>query len=453
MRTSHHRSPAGWKRRAVVLPAALVIAATLSTFARSGPAAADPVAGGTFSVLTYNVAGLPDIISGGSPAANTGTIGERVRNYDIVNVQEDFNYHAKLYAHDNHPFRTPTSGGVPFGDGLNTLSKFPFMDFTRVDWNACNGTDCLTPKGFSMARLRLAEGVYLDVYNLHPNAHTESSDLAARRDNIRQLAHYMGDASYGNAVIVMGDTNARYTRSEDNIQELVNYNFLTDAWVQLKMGGQAPAQGAPALVCDKVNLTDDCEIVDKIFYRSSPMLKLNATRYANQKNEFLDGKGRMLSDHNPYTVNFDWSLDPSRRMSDQFGGPHGKSYNDLPFVAAGSPVATRLDLRGNKRLDRVSLTLATGTVLTHGGNGGRPSSLALAPGEHLTSAQLTIGKHDGHTRVFSARFQTDRGNSVSAGSPTSDAVTYTAPPGWQIVGFNGRSGDEVDKLGLIYAPI
>jgi hypothetical protein len=29
-------------------------------------------------------------------------------------------------------------------------------------------------------------------------------------------------------------------------------------------------------------------------------------------------------------------------------------------------------------------------------------------------------------------------------------VTRTAPSGWQIAGFHGRTGDEVDKIGFIY---
>jgi len=116
---------------------------------------------GTFSVLTYNVAGLPEGLSSSHPEANTSEIGQRIRNYDIVHVQEDFNYHATLYANDNHAYRTPTSGGVPFGDGLNTLSKFPYTDFQRIKWNNCNGTDCLTPKGFTYSRIRIDEGIYI----------------------------------------------------------------------------------------------------------------------------------------------------------------------------------------------------------------------------------------------------------------------------------------------------
>jgi hypothetical protein len=93
---------------------------------------------GTFSVLTYNVAGLPDILSSGNPAENTTTIGQRINSYDIVHVQEDFNYHADLYSTDQHPFRTSTSGPAGMGDGLNTVSNYSFSDFQRVDWVACN---------------------------------------------------------------------------------------------------------------------------------------------------------------------------------------------------------------------------------------------------------------------------------------------------------------------------
>jgi hypothetical protein len=35
-------------------------------------------------------------------------------------------------------------------------------------------------------------------------------------------------------------------------------------------------------------------------------------------------------------------------------------------------------------------------------------------------------------------------------STTDACVTRTAPAGWQLTGFHGRSGAEVDKLGFIY---
>ncbi|MFE0450467.1 jacalin-like lectin [Streptomyces sp. NPDC058914] len=427
-------------------------ALALTGLAGTGAPPAAAATTGTFDVLTYNVAGLPEGLSSGSPEKNTPLISPRLGAYDIVNVQEDFNYHAALYAGDDHPYRTATSGGVPFGDGLNTLSDVPFEDFERVKWNACTGTNCLTPKGFSLARVRLAEGAFLDLYNVHTNADATDDALAARRANIEQLSDFIQANSSGNAVIVMGDTNTRYTRAGDNIRTLAGENGLTDAWVQLVKGGTPPAQGADALLCPTSAPPNDCEVVDKILYRGSRLLSLTATRYDNAWASFLDSAGANLSDHFPHTVDFSYTLNPSLRAGDFFGGPHGTAFNDADDLPA-APSPRTLTLRGGSRLDAVSLLHDGGTTLTHGGTGGTASSLTLATGEHLTSMKLTQGQKGGRTRLFSAAFTTDKGRTLSAGTATSDARTFTAPPGWQIVGFTGRSGDEVDKLGALYAPI
>ncbi|RNG38455.1 endonuclease [Streptomyces botrytidirepellens] len=439
------------RRMAVAVAAALATCA--GTLGATTPAVADAKAApsGSFNVLTYNVAGLPEGLSSGHPEKNTPLISPRLGAYDIVNVQEDFNYHAALYAGDDHPYRTPTSGGAAFGDGLNTLSDLRYDDFERVKWRKCNGTDCLTPKGFSLARVRLAEGAYLDLYNVHTNAGTTDADLAARRANITQLSDFITANSAGNAVLVMGDTNTRYTRAADNIRDLATRNGLTDAWVNLVRGGSAPPAGSDALVCDPENVTNTCEVVDKVLYRSGPLLSLTATRYNNDNTDFLDAEGKPLSDHYPHTVDFSWKAADGLRAGDQFGGPHGTAFNDADDLPA-TPAPRTLTLRGGSRLDAVSLTLSGGTTLGHGGSGGTAASLTLGSGEHLTSATLSRGQKDGRTRLFSAAFTTDKGRTVSAGTPTSDTATFTAPDGWQIVGFTGRAGDEIDKLGVIYAP-
>ena len=99
---------------------------------------------GSFNTITFNVAGLPDLLNGndvpGDKTTNTARIGQLFTQYgiDLIHVQEDFNYHATLYANDKHPYRTATSGGVPVGSGLNSLSNFPFTDFERVKWNQCS---------------------------------------------------------------------------------------------------------------------------------------------------------------------------------------------------------------------------------------------------------------------------------------------------------------------------
>jgi hypothetical protein len=435
--------------------AAAAVALGGLTAAASPATAADS---GTFSVLTYNVAGLPDGISSAPTprGSSTTAIGGRVAPYDIVHVQEDFNYHANLYAADTaHPYRTPTSGGAGIGSGLNTLSKISYDtdDFERVGWNSCqiDSGDCLTPKGFTFMRERLAEGVYVDFYNVHTNAGTSDGDLAARADNLNQLSAFITTQSAGNAVVVMGDTNTRYTRSGDTIAEFAAANGLTDAWVRLVRGGTPPAKGSDALVCDQSGTTvpNTCEVVDKILYRGSKLVTLTATGYDNEHARFLTSDSLMLSDHDPITASFTWSRNPDFQLSDQFGGPHGDHFNDITGVPAGAR-ATTVSLSSGTRVDRMGLTLSDGTTFTHGGTGGTTASLTLGSGEYVTSAQFCEGVKDGHTRIFSAKFTTNLGRTLAGGTTTSDCVTRTAPAGRQIAGFHGRAGDEVDKIGVVY---
>ncbi|MFG2577189.1 jacalin-like lectin [Streptomyces sp. NPDC048481] len=444
-------------RRLLTCLAATAAACTGFLATASPAAAADPAAG-TFSTLTYNVAGLPEIISSASTPRDTSTtaIGRRIAPYDIVHVEEDFNYHSYLYAGDTaHPYRTPTSGGAGIGSGLNTLSKLPYDadDFERVRWNSCqiDSGDCLTPKGFTFLRHRLAEGVYVDFYNLHTNAGTNPGDLASRADNLDQLTAFISTHSAGNAVVVMGDTNTRYTRSGDTIAEFAAANRLTDAWVQLVRGGTPPAKGSDALVCDQSGPTvpDTCEVVDKILYRGSAALSLRATAYANEHAKFLTDTGLMLSDHDPVSAGFTWTSNPAYRLSDQFGGPHGDYFTDIDAVPAGAaPVS--LSLRSGSRVDGVGVTLGNGRVLSHGGTGGTVSTLALGSGEYVTTAQLCQGQKSGQTRIFYAKFTTNLGRSLAGGTATSDCVTRTAPAGRQLAGFHGRAADELDKVGFIY---
>lgn len=285
--------------RHLIAPAA--VAAALA-----GAAAPAHAASGSFSALSYNVAGLPEPLSSASPARNTRTIGERLNAFDVVNVQEDFNYHAALYATARHPHRTPTSGGVPFGSGLNTVSTLPISKPRRTTWRRCFLEDCLTPKGFTQMRLTLAPGIELDLYNAHLNAQTSLGALRARRSNVDQLAEAIRARSAGRAVLVMADTNTRYTRSADNIRHLTDGLGLTDAWVQTQRGGVPPAEGSPALSCELAETRQSCETVDKILFRSSPTLSLSLDAFARESTAFFDAAGRPLSDHAPVSARFSW---------------------------------------------------------------------------------------------------------------------------------------------------
>ena len=280
---------------------------------------------GTFTALTYNVAGLPQGTNPGQfPAVNTPLISPKLNAYDIVLVQEDFKYHTQLIADVTHPYQSVKSThdrpgtAVPngLGDGLNTLSRTPFTDFTRVMWTDCfgvftNSSDCLAPKGFTFQRNELAPGVFLDVYNLHADVGSAAGDLNARRLELRQLYAFIGANSAGNAVLVMGDTNSRYTRNGDILPELLSVAGLTDVWVALARGGSVPVISASNLNsgCAISQADGNCERLDKIFYRSSTTVVLTPTLYS-VPTTFVDGAGAQLSDHYPVAAKFNYSFIP-----------------------------------------------------------------------------------------------------------------------------------------------
>ena len=447
-----HRTPR------VLLAAVAAVAPAVFLTAQVPSATASTTISGSFSFLNYNVAGLPVVHEPPTTLSmeNAATaIGSRLGPYNIVHMQEDFNYHAYIYAADTHANRTATSGPAGVGDGLNTVSNYPFEDFTRVTWSSCypdNG-DCLTPKGFSFMRMRLAQGVYVDFINLHTNAGTSSGDETARENEWAQLTSWIAaNVPAGDALIVAGDTNSRYTRTLDDLQSFVANNGLTDAWVQLEMGGVAPAAGSPDLVCNEAAITNTCEITNKFLYRSSKWVALNATYYNNEHAKFLDAGGLMLSDMDPILTDLSWTENPSYQASNDFGGTGGTEFNDISSIPASTGVSS-LSLSSGNRVDNIGLLLSNGTTFAHGGTGGTPATLALNGGEYPTSLYVCQASYKTDNRLFYAKWTTNLGRTLSGGTTTSDCTTFTAPSGYEISGFFGRSGSEVDKLGVFYTKV
>lgn len=388
-------------------------------------------------------------------------------NLPSITCIQDFNYHAHIYRTDTHPHRTPTSGGVPFGSGLNTLSALPYLDFRRTKWARCSDAsefDCLTPKGFTFMRVALSlpsvsdntTAVYADFYNLHTDAGVEAGDLTARNDNVNQVAAHIAQWSRGNAVVVYGDVNSRYTRAGDTaIRGLLAGEDaagpgLKDVWVELARGGVLPTVED---ACGNPARDNQCETVDKVFYRSSPLVRLQAEQFRYDTARFLQADGNVLSDHNPVFVQFAWEAGAGLRQSAFFGGVGGAWFSDVPVLAGLSrPKAGVLTFRGGARLDSVAVTLTEGTRLRHGGTGGTEVSLALGADEYWTEAQLCKGEKNGKPRNFYIRAATSSGRLLAAGTATADCATFSAPDGWQIVGFVGQDGDEMDQLAFVYAP-
>lgn len=79
-----------------------LLKAASSALLLSGAVRAASATTGSLSVLSFNVAGLPEILQNndesGDKTTNTELIGTYFSEYDfdLINVQEDFNYHAAL---------------------------------------------------------------------------------------------------------------------------------------------------------------------------------------------------------------------------------------------------------------------------------------------------------------------------------------------------------------------
>lgn len=279
---------------ALTAPAPVTSSATspTTTASGSGPISISPATQGTFSLLTYNVAGLPQGLSSSSPATNTRQISPKLDTYDIVLAQEDFTYHTDLARDAHHPFQSLplTQFTTPVNDGLNRFSRYPFVDHQRVRWANCNGwvdqaNDCLSSKGFSLARHQVAPGVVIDVYNLHADAGGSNDDERTRTLNFAQLRRFIQTASTANAVIVAGDTNLKYSRpaDEQTLLDFMGATGLTDA---------ARTLGMP-------------EHLDRVLFRSSPDVQLTPILW-RVADEMKDASGNDLSDHEAIHVDFDW---------------------------------------------------------------------------------------------------------------------------------------------------
>jgi endonuclease/exonuclease/phosphatase family metal-dependent hydrolase len=211
-------------------------------------------------------------------------------------------YHEILVAASEHPYKSE-SAPLPLGndpvrpsalvsDGLNMFSQFPFDETLREAWATCveSASDCLALKGFSMARTQLADGVSVDIYNLHMEAGGTPEDDASRDMAVDQLVAFMLEHSQGEAIIVGGD-----------------FNLHTDS---------EPAGSQFARLLDEADLHDvctelDCErpgSIDKFLFRSSDSVTIEAQSWRLETDVFVSDMDEPLSDHDPLAVRFAWSL-------------------------------------------------------------------------------------------------------------------------------------------------
>lgn len=276
----------------------------------TGPTVAEPPLGaatsGEIDVLTYNVAGLPEPLSGSRPATNNVLISPLLEPYDLVLLQEDFFYQDRIAQHLTFPYGSdpqrlvlgsdPTRPSAIVGSGLERYSRHPFDGYRQVRWPGCYGgalgagaADCLSQKGFSVATHHLATGVEVDVYDLHGEAGSTPEDVYWSAQDYLSLASYINANSAGRAVIVGGDFNL-------DIFEPVDGSV---------MAGLLASAGLTD-VCEVQDCSELPDSIDRLLFRSSAELTLTPTAWARPAG-FVDAQGEPLSDHPAISATFAWT--------------------------------------------------------------------------------------------------------------------------------------------------
>lgn len=363
----------------------------------------------SFNATTLNVDGLPKTIGPikvnpdakeeeGAKAIGNET---RTKGWDIVAMSEDFNFHDYLIAPISDLYYVGTHGGkvaakINTTDGLGLLltkkTGWKFSNETRVKWNdhygeTDHGADGLIDKGFRYYTITIAPGVEFDFYCLHMDAEDDPKDIQARESQLTQLVEYIKSHDNGRNILILGDTNCRYTRDNvkgkliDPINAVDNFT-IHDAWIELIRNGAYPNLGDPAIMIgDKGPQMG--EVVDKIFWieNSKSPLKIKA-------NNFLHDTSFTASDHYPLTVNF--------TITDPNGTPATNSDYTLPESAT----AVAQEIVGNSAEEVAAsgetcflMNLSTKKYLQAGANWGTHAV------EAVSAMPLTLTLVDGKYRI------------------------------------------------------
>ncbi len=283
-------------RRCEYLPRAL-LACLIWLLAASPAAFAEPRASLTLRVLTYNIHGLPAWIARDDPETRIVQLLAQARAFDVVLLQEDFAYQDLVDGlHGRrHGVRAEPAGGTPFlrrGTGLTLLTDIATEGAAHATaYGACNGwlsasSDCLADKGTLAQRLRLRDGVQIDVWNTHLDAGRSDEDHAARVAQLEVLAADIKRRSAGRAVILSGDFNLHWTVPRDQALLLTFAGRLG-----LTLAARVPDDGGR-------------KRVDYLLYRATPAVPLRVRR-AGVAPGFTDARGEPLSDHPPVFAEFE----------------------------------------------------------------------------------------------------------------------------------------------------
>lgn len=319
------------------------------------------------TVASLNVDGMPssvkvygvytvDLNPDATGAAGATAIGQRLlkSGFDVVGVSEDFDFHNQLWDaawNGGNPYEIHYNSGTHRGKlqdaasaaGVLTkyMNKEPIIDsdglcfFYRHDLLSANGNQVVTPsnetfvkwndhygytdsgadglikKGYRYYLLTLADGTEIDLYTMHMDAESSVGDNEARESQMRQLVSAIRATNNGRPIIIIGDSNCRYTR--DKVKELLidglnaDERFTCrDPWIQFGRDNTYPAYGTGSIMASANGYLKG-EVVDKIWYVNNKdcNIRLVAETYA-QDLSFVTEERKPLCDHKPCVVTFSY---------------------------------------------------------------------------------------------------------------------------------------------------
>ncbi|MBR4730103.1 MAG: hypothetical protein IK075_07575 [Prevotella sp.] len=335
----------------------------------------------TFSIATLNVDGLPQKIlvakvnpdgPGGGGSVRIGRYLQK-RGYDMVFMQEDFNYHEELTVplEDDYQMDSWTGDVGVDGrqidflhlqnhrfecDGLMGAWKngITLTSTSRTPWTANFGKfshalDEIVTKGFRRYEFTLTDGQQIVVYNMHMDAGDtaderegkDSLDRDARLKQWNQLRDDILTRLDTRPVIVVGDLNSYYCRDQ------IKSNFIDeidatgrakvyDAWVELQNGEKYPDPVDGIVCCEaKGNILESGEVLDKVLYiNPTSGTGIHAVNYKIDTTDYQHD-GKMLGDHYPVSVTFQIG---SRKQTGIHEIENGKSSDSKWFNLNGQRI-------------------------------------------------------------------------------------------------------------------
>ena len=124
-------------------------------------------------------------------------------------------------------------------------------------------------------------------------------------------------------------------------------------------------------------------------------------------------------------------------------GPAGTDFDDTNIVeAAGSPPISAMTIRAGDVIDAIQATNGAFAMPQHGGGGGQPATVDIAPGDAIASISGYTGIWYGWSCVLQLTITTRNGQVFGpygsmSGVTSSTPFSFTAPAGQSIVAFSG----------------